>query len=915
MGREREPTDAERKIPLIDRPPETLTSGEKKLLEERLSTEAKAGRGFTRTDTTKQILQENPELQRKVSESQLKAATKGRDIITEVGTTITERGTRDVTKIYDAQTRQLIATKTDTSLNIFLDQQGRMVSPTREQRTGTARPPLQPTKAEKVITAKAEPTVLNLGKGARTSPQSYGVETATRTVITPTKRNMLSQVTEMSPTKTRLFAQDRGLLKYGDGQQRVPSADIKGLMQNIDFESGVLSPKINLDFDRVVDTSRSSFSLPDFDFKAETDVLRTKRQQVSPSKFGLLPFVGGYFTRQQENFLKDARFNPEAYSSPFVDSYETILTGGGQGTSIRFTDTFLTQALEEQSKLYDDVRVAREIQSGRAAGELVVAFPLVGAKVAGIAKTAVFRTQTGRMVLGAAGSAVLASNINKLETQFREAETPREYAIASEDTLMTYSRFAAFFTGAKLQKVAELKIDAPTFKYVPTKSFIDVTSKGTILSGQTQLKPPDIDPITLQPKAYDPFTKFEKPQLGTQRLDLTIQKTFPKQPRLMVTAEKGRLVYDIQTTTPEAIFQKFPITPLKDTKLTDFSDMTVKQQYGTPSKTIEQVEFVVVKGKGAKPRLFFFDKRGEIMRGQLVERQTPEVSQDLYEKSTLRSYQDPIIREVTKLRPPDFVYAGFGLQTPLFSSLDLQPEVTQQIPDTRIKTSTIQEIERVQKIFTAQRSDIILDTMQRSTIDFAPAKPVTITDTLVAQRRKLATDTQTIQIQQPQEKVTTITQPPIQTQIPKIQPLSAPPPPQPPPFIIPLPSFLGVGFGRGRGILQPTFTKGFNVFVRRQGTFRQINLRPLDRREALSLGVGRVSTTAAATFKLKPAREPAMKTSGFAGFDKIKLSQQFTKRKEKDKEIFIEKPKFRISTWGELQEITFKPRGLKNVKF
>lgn len=100
---------------------------------------------------------------------------------------------------------------------------------------------------------------------------------------------------------------------------------------------------------------------------------------------------------------------------------------------------------------------------------------------------------------------------------------------------------------------------------------------------------------------------------------------------------------------------------------------------------------------------------------------------------------------------------------------------------------------------------------------------------------------------------------------------------------------------------------GFNVFVRRQGKFRMVNIKPLAREEAYSFGANVVRTTAAATFKIIPS---GTKASGVFKGPPARL-QQFTKR---GGGLFIQPSKFRISSAGEKREITFKGIGASRSK-
>lgn len=98
---------------------------------------------------------------------------------------------------------------------------------------------------------------------------------------------------------------------------------------------------------------------------------------------------------------------------------------------------------------------------------------------------------------------------------------------------------------------------------------------------------------------------------------------------------------------------------------------------------------------------------------------------------------------------------------------------------------------------------------------------------------------------------------------------------------------------------------GFNVFVRRKGQFQKITAQPVSRKEALFYGVQRVSKTAAATFFIQATQQ----TVESKDVPRASLKDFYTKGN-----LFIEKPEKRISTFGELREITFKGIAAKKGK-
>lgn len=102
------------------------------------------------------------------------------------------------------------------------------------------------------------------------------------------------------------------------------------------------------------------------------------------------------------------------------------------------------------------------------------------------------------------------------------------------------------------------------------------------------------------------------------------------------------------------------------------------------------------------------------------------------------------------------------------------------------------------------------------------------------------------------------------------------------------------------------FVQGFDVFLRRRGEFKKVSSGPLSKAEALSLGSFKAEHTAGATFKVLPVPGPALTRFYGKGAP--------LKRFYKKDGAYIEKSKYRISTAGELSEITFKGISTKKSK-
>ena len=130
----------------------------------------------------------------------------------------------------------------------------------------------------------------------------------------------------------------------------------------------------------------------------------------------------------------------------------------------------------------------------------------------------------------------------------------------------------------------------------------------------------------------------------------------------------------------------------------------------------------------------------------------------------------------------------------------------------------------------------------------------------------------------------------------------------PPPAIIPLGDPLSLGkLPRRRRRRRPG---SFEVAVRRRGKEVVVSPRPLPRGEALWFGRRVAKTTAAAMFKLIPSARPA-KPIGVPRITEAALALEFRApikkgKRQKVKDIFIQKRTFRIATPGEFKEITAK---------
>lgn len=102
----------------------------------------------------------------------------------------------------------------------------------------------------------------------------------------------------------------------------------------------------------------------------------------------------------------------------------------------------------------------------------------------------------------------------------------------------------------------------------------------------------------------------------------------------------------------------------------------------------------------------------------------------------------------------------------------------------------------------------------------------------------------------------------------------------------------------------------FDVFVRRGGRFFKVNREPLNIKNAFGTGTSRVSSTAAASFKVIPRTAEG----------RVELKQELLKQNNKyylskrEPNVVIQKNKFRISSSGEKREITLKGINTQKLK-
>lgn len=99
--------------------------------------------------------------------------------------------------------------------------------------------------------------------------------------------------------------------------------------------------------------------------------------------------------------------------------------------------------------------------------------------------------------------------------------------------------------------------------------------------------------------------------------------------------------------------------------------------------------------------------------------------------------------------------------------------------------------------------------------------------------------------------------------------------------------------------------RGFSVFVRRRGKFQAIP-GVFTKARAINLGASLVSSSAAATFKVRPAGLTAELSGGRTGFAASRFYTPKTIKRGVGEELYTQKTRYRISSLGEKQEITAK---------
>jgi hypothetical protein len=93
---------------------------------------------------------------------------------------------------------------------------------------------------------------------------------------------------------------------------------------------------------------------------------------------------------------------------------------------------------------------------------------------------------------------------------------------------------------------------------------------------------------------------------------------------------------------------------------------------------------------------------------------------------------------------------------------------------------------------------------------------------------------------------------------------------------------------------------GYDVFIRKKGKFVKISRNPLKKEDALFLGSEYSDKNIQASFKISPSGRVNLKSSG----QNLDLFKRKFYPSKKEKDVFIEKPKYRLNLLGEKKQIS-----------
>ena len=121
----------------------------------------------------------------------------------------------------------------------------------------------------------------------------------------------------------------------------------------------------------------------------------------------------------------------------------------------------------------------------------------------------------------------------------------------------------------------------------------------------------------------------------------------------------------------------------------------------------------------------------------------------------------------------------------------------------------------------------------------------------------------------------------------------------PPPILFTLPVLGKKKKKKGKDLIE-----GYDVYAKRFGKYFKLNIKPMRKMKALGKGALWADITAGASFQIKPSNKMLLDVRKDSSLWKGLKGQFYKKGK-----TYIEKTKYRISTPGEKQEITFKGLG------
>jgi hypothetical protein len=404
--------------------------------------------------------------------------------------------------------------------------------------------------------------------------------------------------------------------------------------------------------------------------------------------------------------------------------------------------------------------------------------------------------------------------------------------------------------------------------------FSALESKGISFEAKTQrVNNPGVfkrtkGPVDLSGEGYTTSRSYQiapKRRLGTSApiVKQLADNTVPVSIRRI--SEKTQREFNLKNNYGEEIDKTFRELPLKPKQKPSFSSVSNTQPSGGSSS---QTIFVEEEAVQQRPDVFLSGLAGQF--GEVETRATYSFPKTVLTNPTISS-RVVVPTTISQVRPIQTTFQGqqYSLksQSQLKVESKLKSDVTTQLKsDLALAVKPVSAYKLKSDVLLNQKSDVLLK--QNS-------------DVLLKQKSELVIKPVTETVIRPSLLLR-----PAQILIVKtVSTVIGPPPPVVTPkyFYMDVPS-------------RPLAQKGFNVFVRRQGKFQQVNVGSLSYTEAKAFGANVVQNTAAATFKVTPGGAVSGSYSGFGSFaDFYKKGEQFIQKRSK-----------RIGTVGEKREITYK---------